>query len=147
MVFRLVVVLNLTGLLLCLLPHHARSGPMAILEDRVYRAGVFLIVDGRVTNGTGARVEGVEVTVEFRDFFGGLLRIEHTLSTPSTLGPGHVGALRVVTPYSEAARKLDYRFTWRQNGEQFQTVVRRDIWTIGSATREVNVGGVEPGVR
>ena len=146
MVFRLVVVLELAGLLLAL-PRPGRSEPVTILEDRVYRAGVFLVVDGLVRNVTGGRVDDVEATVEFRDFFGALVRIESTIAAPSTLGPGQVGALRVVTPYSDAVRKLDYRFTWRQNGEQFQTVVRRDIWTIGEATRDVNVRAHEDGVR
>jgi len=38
-------------------------------------------------------------------------------------------------PYSETVRKLEYRFTWRRNGSQLQSLVRRDIWMVGSATR------------
>jgi len=143
----LVAVLNLAAVLSFALPRPAHGEPIVILDDRVYRAGVFLVVDGRVRNLTEARVDDLQATVEFRDFFGALLRIEHTVATPPTLGAGHVGALRVVTPYSDAVRTLDYRFTWRQDGEQFQTAVRRDIWTIGSASRDVNVGALEHSVR
>jgi hypothetical protein len=80
----------------------------------------------------------VEATVELRDFFGALVSAEHTVASPPTLGPGQGGVLRVVTPFREAVRRLHYRFTWRQAGEQIQSVVRRDIWTIGSATRDPN---------
>jgi len=135
---RLIVVLSLSAIVVSLLPQTALGDPIAILEDRVYRAGVFLVVDALVANQTTQRIEGVEATVEFRDFFGALVRAEHTVASPGTLGPGQSGVLRVVTPYSEAVRSLDYRFTWRQTGEQVQSVVRRDIWTIGSATRDPN---------
>lgn len=123
---------------LSLLPQTAFGGPIAIVEDRVYRAGVFLIVDALVANQTTQRIEGIEATVEFHDFFGALLRAEYTVARPGTLGPGHIAAIRVVTPYSDAVRRLHYRFTWRQNGEQVQSLLRRDIWTIGSATRDPN---------
>lgn len=121
---------------LSLLPQTAFGGPIAIVDDRVYREGVFLVVDALVANKMTQRIEGVEVTVEFHDFFGKVKRVEHTWASPLALGPGQLGALRVVTPYSEGVRRLLYRFTWRQNGAQFQAVVRRDIWTIGSATHD-----------
>lgn len=121
-----------------LVPQPVLGDPIAIVEDRIYRAGVFLVVDALVANKTTQRIESVEATVEFRDFFGALVRAEHTVASPVTLGPGQGGVLRVVTPYSEAVRRLQYRFTWRQNGAQVQSVVRRDIWTIGSATRDPN---------
>jgi hypothetical protein len=119
-------------------PMHAVGDPIAIVEDRVYREGVFLIVDALVANKTTQRIEGVEATVEFQDFFGKAKRVEHSWARPLTLGPGQVGALRVVTPYTDGVRRLLYRFTWWQNGVPFQTVVRRDIWTIGSFTRDPN---------
>ncbi len=135
---RLIVVLSQLAIFVALLPQTALGDPIAIVEDRVYRDGVFLIVDALVANQTTQRIEGVEATVEFHDFFGALVRAEYTVARPGTLGPRHIGALRVVTPYSDAVRRLHYRFTWRQNGEQAQSVVLRDIWTIGSATRDPN---------
>ncbi len=117
---------------LTIAPLGAKAQPIAIVEDRVYRVGVFLVVDSLIANMTTQRVEGVEATFEFHDFFSKVKRVEHTWASPLTLGPGQIGALRVVTPYSEGVRRLLYRFTWWQNGAQFQTAVRRDIWTIGS---------------
>ena len=54
---------------------------------------------------------------------------------PVTLGAGQVDMLRVFVPFSDAVRKVEYRFTWRQNGSMLQSSLRRDIWTLGSATR------------
>jgi hypothetical protein len=135
---RLIVVSSLSAILVAFLPQTALGDPIAIVEDRVYREGVFLVVAALVANKTNQRIEGVEATVEFHDFFGKVKRVEHTWASPLTLGPGQIGALRVVTPYSDGVRRLLYRFTWWQNGAQLQAVVRRDIWTIGSATRGPN---------
>jgi len=132
---RLIMALSLSAIVVALLPQTALGGRLAIVEERVYRVGVFLVVDALVANKTTQRIEGVVATVEFHDFFGKVMRVEHTWASPLALGPGQVGALRVVTPYSEGVRRLLYRFTWWQNGAQFQAVVRRDIWTIGSVKR------------
>jgi hypothetical protein len=128
---RLIVMLSLSVIPVALLSQAALGEPIAIFEDHVYREGVFLVVDTLIANKTNQRIEGVEATVEFHDFFGKVKRVEHTWASPLTLGPGQIGALRVVTPYSDGVRRLLYRFTWWQNGAQFQAVVRRDIWTIG----------------
>jgi hypothetical protein len=111
------------------------SSAITVVEDRVYRLGVYLVVDGLVENTTAGPVEGLEASVGFYDFFGQLLAVEPTVLTPSALGPGQVAAVRVVTPFSDAARTIHYRFTWRQNGEQRQDVEPREIWSIGSPTR------------
>jgi hypothetical protein len=136
MVRRLIVLLSLAGGLVLLWPTSSHSDPVAIVQDRVYRAGVQLVVDTLIENRTANPMEGVEVLVEFRNFFGELVSVEYTVAAPPILGPGHVAALRVVTPFSEAVRKLYYRFTWRHNGEQTQTIMQRDIWKIGSTTRD-----------
>jgi hypothetical protein len=128
---RLSLVLALATLV-SFLSQPALADPIGIAENRVYRAGVFLVVDALVTNQTAHRIDGIEVTIEFLDFFGQVKRVEHTWASPRTLGPGLMGALRAVTPYSDEVRKLLFRFTWWQNGAQFQAVVRRDVWTIGS---------------
>ena len=107
---------------------------LAVTQDRVYREGVFLVVDALVQNHTGASIDGVEATVVFLDFFDTLLRAEHTVLSPVTLAPGQSAALRVAVPYNDNVRKLEYRFTWRQQGTQLQSSVRRDIWK-GSAVR------------
>jgi hypothetical protein len=130
------VLVSLLSLHLSFLPHTALGQQIAIVEDRVYREGVFLVVNALVANQTAQRIEGVQATVEFRDFFGKVKRVEHTWASPGLLGPGQVGALRVVTPFGEGVRSLLYRFTWWQNGVQFQAVVRRDISTIGSVIRD-----------
>ncbi|MGH7331350.1 MAG: hypothetical protein ACREKS_01120 [Candidatus Rokuibacteriota bacterium] len=54
----------------------------AIVQDRVYRAGVFLAVDALVENQSPRNVEGTEVLVEFYNFFDELVRVEPT--TPSS---------------------------------------------------------------
>jgi hypothetical protein len=131
----LACVLSVAGALLLPLPRHALGDPITVIDDRVYREGVLLVVDALVKNATGGRIEGVEATIVFLDFFDALVRVDHTVVRPVTLGPEQVGSLRIATPYSDSVRKLRYRFTWRQNGNQFQSLVRRDIWTIGSATR------------
>ena len=107
---------------------------LAVTQDRVYREGVFLVVDALVQNDTGAYIDGVEATVVFLDFFDTLLRAEPTVLTPVTLAPGQSASLRVAVPYTDNVRKLEYRFTWRQQGTQLQSSVRRDIWK-GSAVR------------
>jgi hypothetical protein len=99
-----------------------------VTQDRVYREGVYLVVDALVQNDTGAYIDGVEATVVFLDFFDTLLRAEPTVLTPVTLAPGQSASLRVAVPYTDKARKLEYRFTWRQQGTQLQSSVRRDIW-------------------
>jgi hypothetical protein len=133
---RLIVLVSLAGGLVLLWPTSSLSDPVAIVQDRVYRAGVQLVVDTLIENRTANPMEGVEVLVEFRNFFGELVSVEYTVAAPPILGPGHVAALRVVTPFSEAVRKLYYRFTWRHNGEQTQTIMQRDIWKIESTTRD-----------
>ena len=128
--------LIVTGLWLAACAGPARAAdPIVIVGDRVYREGVFLVVDATVANRTGAPIDGVEATVVFLDFFDTLVRAEHTVVRPVTLGPGQVGMLRVFVPFSDAVRKVDYRFTWRQNGSLLQSSLRRDNWTLGSATR------------
>ena len=107
---------------------------LAVTQDRVYREGVYLVVDALVQNHTGAYIDGVEATVVFLDFFDTLLRAEPTVLTPVTLAPGQSASLRVAVPYNDNVRKLEYRFTWRQQGTQLQSSVRRDIWK-GSAVR------------
>lgn len=87
-----------------------------------------MVVDALVKNISPRRVQWVEVSVEFYNFFDELMSVEHTVLRPLTLGPGQIGALRVVTPFSHKARKIAYRFTWQQDSEQFQDVARRDIW-------------------
>jgi hypothetical protein len=72
---RLIFVLNLTGVLLLVLSHAALGDPIAIVEDRIYRVGV------------------LQATGEFRDFFGAVMSIEHTVASPAALGTGQVGAL------------------------------------------------------
>jgi hypothetical protein len=108
--------------------------PIRITDDRVYREGVFLLVDALVQNGTGHFIDGAEVTVVFLDHFDALVRSEHTVLRPLSLAPGQTASLRVAVPFHDSVRKLEYRFTWREDGGQLQSRVRRDIW-LGSAVR------------
>ncbi len=101
-------------------PAEAGTTPLQVVQDRAYRRGVFMVVDALVENISSRRVEGVKVSVEFYTFSDELVSLEHTALHPPTLGPGQKGTLRVVTPYSDLVRKIRYRFTWRQHGEQFQ---------------------------
>jgi hypothetical protein len=123
--------------LVVLLPSVAPAAPdpICVTEERVYREGVFMLVDALAENCTGEFIAGVEVTVVFLDFFDQLVRVEHTVLRPLSLAPGQVAALRVAVPFSDKFRKLEYRFTWRrQDGAQVQSRVRRDIW-LGSTVR------------
>ena len=113
----------------------AELATITVLQDRVYRADIYLAIDALVQNKSSRGTEAIEVSVEFYNFFDELVTVEHTLVAPTSLGPSQVGALRVVTLYSDALRKIHYRFTWRQDGEQWQTVERRYIWAVGSPTR------------
>jgi hypothetical protein len=109
-----------------------------VVQDRVYRVGVYLVVDALVRNQSSRRVDAAEVSVEFYNFFDELVSAEHTVLLPVSLGPGQKGTFRVATPYSpfvEGARSIRYRFTWREDGLQFQEVVKRAVWTIGQPTR------------
>ena len=106
----------------------AAGDALEVTQDRVYREGVFLVVDALIQNGTGAYIDGAEVTVVFLDFFDTLVRAAHTVLSPVTLAPGQSAALRVAVPYNDNVRKLEYRFTWRERGTQLQSSVRRDIW-------------------
>jgi hypothetical protein len=109
-----------------------------LLQDRVYRVGVYLVVDARVRNQSPWAMDGAEVTVEFYDFFDELLSAEHTVLRPVSLGPGQEGTFRIATPfgtYVEGVRSIRYRFTWRHGPEQFQEVAKRQVWAIGQPTR------------
>ena len=117
-----------------LVPAARAEDALEVTQDRVYREGVFLVADALVENNTGAYIDGVEATVVFLDFFDTLIRAEHTVVSPVTLAPGQTASLRVAVPYTDGVRKLEYRFTWRQQGTQLQSSVRRDIWK-GSAVR------------
>lgn len=110
------------GLTLALAPASAEPGQSAlrVIQERAYREGVFLVVDALVENVAPVRVDATEVSVEFYTFFDELVSLEHTLVRPPTLGPGQKGTLRVITPYSDAVRKIRYRFTWWQDHAQFQ---------------------------
>jgi hypothetical protein len=130
----LATALALAAALLPPAPRLAADEAIQVTQDRVYREGVFLVVDALVENHTGAYIDGVEATVVFLDFFDALVRAEHTVLSPVTLAPGQTASLRIAVPYSDAVRKLEYRFTWRQQGVQLQSSVRRDIWK-GSAVR------------
>lgn len=109
-------------LALALPPASADSGQSAlrVIKDRAYRQGVFVVVDAIVENVAPARVDAAEVSVEFYTFFDELVSAEHTVILPPALEPGQKGTLRVFTPYSDAVRKIRYRFTWRQDYAQFQ---------------------------
>lgn len=115
---------------------HPETDPVTVVQDRLYRVGVFLVADALVENRGRGLIDQVEVSVEFYDFFDQLLSAEYTQLRPFTLGPGQAATLRVLTPYTDRVRKLRYRFTWRQAGEQIQHVSKREVWTIGQATRD-----------
>jgi hypothetical protein len=132
-----VVGLALVAALTALAPAAAgvESGGLAVQQDRLYRLGVFLVIDAVLENRTPDPVGGIEAAVELYDFFDELVGVEPAVVRPLALGPGHVASLRAVTPWSDAVRRVRYRFTWRRGGELVQTVVRREVWAIGQATR------------
>jgi len=105
----------------------AWTSALWVVKERAYRVGVLLVVDAVVENVSAQPVHWAEVSVEFYTFFDELLSVEHTVLRPSTLRSGHTAMLRVVTPYSNAVRKIGYRFTWWQEGVQLQDVATRDL--------------------
>ena len=64
-----------------------------VFQDRAYRLGVFLVVDALVENTSPRRVEAVEISLEFYNFFDELVSVEHTIVRPVILGPGQTGTL------------------------------------------------------
>lgn len=72
-------------------PGDARAAALRVVRERAYRLG------------------------------DGLLSLEHTLLRPPALEPGQRASLRVATPYSERARIVRYRFTWRHDDGQHQS--------------------------
>src|SRR4029453_5922467 len=81
-------------------PGLAADEAIQVTQDRVYREGVFLVVDALVENDTGAYIDGVEATVVFLDFFDTLVRAEHTVLSPVTLAPGHTDSPRRALPHT-----------------------------------------------
>jgi hypothetical protein len=128
------------ALVLGLCPPAGTGSSVAVRQDRVYRAGVFLVVDALAENRSGGRIARAEASVELYDFFDGLLGVERTVLAPLVLEPGHVAALRVATPYTDAARTIVYRFSWWQDGAPRQEAVPRVVWRIGEATRDACAG-------
>jgi hypothetical protein len=121
-------------------PLAGTTGPIVVrlVQDRVYRVGVYLVIDALVRNQSSRRIEGAEVSVEFYNFFDELVSAEHTVLRPVSLGPGQQGTFRIATPYGsyvDGVRSIRYRFTWREGAEQFQEIDKRDLWSIGQATR------------
>ncbi len=117
---------SLLAALILALPHpraSAESGQSAlrVVQDHAHRDGVFLVVEAIVENVAPARLDGAGVSVEFYNFFDELVSLKHTPVRPPTLRPGQKGTLRVVMPYTDAVRKIRYRFTWRRDHEQFQS--------------------------
>ncbi len=106
------------------------TGALRVVQDRVSRLGAFLLVDAIVENTTAGPIEAAEVSVEFSSFFDELLGVEHAVLGPASLGPGQKASFRVATPFSEAIRKIRYRFTWRAGGEQLQNrpEAERPVW-------------------
>ncbi len=101
----------------------AESGQSAlrVVQNRAYRDGVFLVVDAIVENVAPVPVDRAGVSVELYNFFDELVSLKHTPVRPPTLRPGQRGTLQVVMPYTDAVRKIRYRFTWRQDHEQLQS--------------------------
>jgi hypothetical protein len=100
------------------------TAPLRIVAIQVYREGVFLVADAVVENVSVAPVLGVLATAEVYDFFGDLLRVAYGAVVPADLAGGHRATVRVVTPFSEAARTLAYRLAWRANGTPVQLAIR-----------------------
>lgn len=84
---RSIRVMGLLGMLVSTWPASGLTQPVvfAIVQDRIYRAGVFLVVDALVENKSTRKVEAAEVSVEFYTFFDELVRVEHTPSLPRLL--------------------------------------------------------------
>jgi hypothetical protein len=117
---RVVGALALAAVLLAGVSAEARTSALHVTHHQTYREGVFLVLDALVDNVSPGMVEWAEVAVEFYDFFDELLRVEHAVLRPPTLGPGHRAAFRVATPWTEDVRKIRLRFTWWTEGQQFQ---------------------------
>lgn len=87
----------------------ADAGPFHVVEQRLFRHHALLVDDVVVVNGSHEVVDGVHVSVEFYSFFDELVRAERTILTPPVLPAGGGASFRVVTPWTQDARKVAYR--------------------------------------
>lgn len=99
------------------------TGPLQPVAVRVSREGVFLTVDAVIANRSGGPIRALQVTGEFYNFFGELLRVGVAGLVPTDLGPGHRATAGLVVPWSEAVRTLVFRFSWLEAAGPVQTAV------------------------
>lgn len=99
------------------------AGPLQPVALRVSRDGVFLTVDAVIANRSDSLIRALQVTGEFYNFFGELVRVGVAGLVPADLGPGHRATAGLVVPWSEAARTLVLRFSWLEETGPVQTAV------------------------
>lgn len=99
------------------------NGPVQPVAVRVWREGVFLAVDAVIANRSAGPIRALQVTGEFYNFFGELLRVGVAGLAPTDLGPGHRATAGLVVPWSEAVRTLVFRFSWLEQAGPVQTAV------------------------
>lgn len=99
------------------------SGPLQPVALRVAREGAFLTVDAVVANRSAGTIHALQVAGEFYNFFGELVRIGVAGLVPLDLAPGHRASAALVVPYSESARTLVLRFSWREERGPAQSAV------------------------
>jgi hypothetical protein len=97
--------------------------PLLVTDHRLFRYDGSLVADVVVANVTHNALQHVHVSVEFYDFFGGLLRAERTVLTPLVLQPAYRASFRVATPFTQGARTVAYRFTGVRDSRAFQSLV------------------------
>jgi hypothetical protein len=98
-------------------------GPVQPVAVRVSREGVFLMVDAVLANRSAGPIRALQVTGEFYNFFGELVRVGVAGLVPGDLGPGHRASAGLVVPWSEAVRTLVFRFSWQEETGPVQTAV------------------------
>jgi hypothetical protein len=99
------------------------TGPLQPVALRVARDGVFLMVDAVIANRSAGLIRALQVTGEFYNFFGELVRVGVAGLVPADLGPGHRATAGLVVPWSEAVRTLVFRFSWLEEAGPVQTAV------------------------
>jgi hypothetical protein len=99
------------------------AGPLQPVALRVSRDGVFLMVDAVIANRSAGLIRALQVTGEFYNFFGELVRVGVAGLVPADLGPGHRATAGLVVPWSDAVRTLVFRFSWLEEAGPVQTAV------------------------
>jgi hypothetical protein len=106
------------------------AGPLHVVAQAFTRHDGVLVADVLVENPGPEVLHRVEASVALYNFFGELLRVDGGVLTPSLLPPAARGSLRIVTPFTQSASRLEYRFTGFRRSAVFHGLVVCDAPSV-----------------